>query len=227
MNGPKAQTIWLVRHGNREDFVDLDWGRTAVRPHDPGLSADGVEQARAAGSRLKRENLDRIFTSPYLRCAQTAHVIAQETGTRVHAEAGLGELNHPDWTAGLPELLTLSELTRLTSAFDESHAHVHEPVYPETLEHAFARAEKTARAIAARYPGRILLVGHAVSIIGIVRGLAGEQGDLPCPLAGLFCLEQRAVDVSRRGNGPSWVLTVRADTSHLRSGASHEAFRFH
>ena len=141
MSDTKADVIWLVRHGNREDFIDPDWGKTAERPQDPGLSPDGIEQARAVGERLKDEGIVRIFTSPYLRCAQTAHAIARCVPVPVHIEPGLGELHHPDWSQGLPALMAMHDLTAATGAFDTTHDPLHEATYPETIEHAFARAE--------------------------------------------------------------------------------------
>src|SRR5688572_23782363 len=120
-DGPKADCLWLVRHGNREDFVNPDWAATATRPQDPGLSPDGFEQAKAVGARLEGEGIRRIFTSPYLRCAQTAHLIAKQIVAPVHIEPGLGELHHPDWSAGLPTLLTVEDLAAVTGAFDSNH----------------------------------------------------------------------------------------------------------
>lgn len=182
--------LWLVRHGAREDHENLDWGKTAERPHDPGLSPSGVAQARAVGERLVDEAIDRIFTSPYLRCAQTAHLIAERLTAPVHIEPGLGELHHPDWSSGVPALLSAHALAELTGAFDPTHDPFHTSRYPETLEEAFERASATARHIVDRYPGRVLLVGHAVSVIGIIRAFTGDDGDVPCPPATLFRLER-------------------------------------
>ncbi len=204
----KTHVLWLVRHGEREDHVDLDWVRTAARPHDPGLSPAGIEQARAAGRRLASEGIRRIFTSPYLRCAQTARYIGESVTAPVHVEPGIGELNHPDWSEGIPVMLPMHALAALTCSFDLTHEALHDPVYPETLEDAFARAERTARAIVESYPGPVLLVGHAVSIIGVVRGLTGDPGDVPCDYASLFRLER--VDDRR------FEATVVGDISHYR-----------
>ncbi len=190
--------IWLVRHGEREDFENLDWGKTAERPHDPGLSKTGIGQARAVSARLESEGITRIFTSPYLRCAQTAHLIAERVTAPVHIEPGLGELHHPDWSAGVPALLSAHALAELTGAFDMTHDPFHASRYPETLEEAFARATATARHVIDRYPGPLLLVGHAVSVIGIVRAFTGSDGDVPCPPATLFRLER---------DGDRWKLT--------------------
>jgi len=192
--------LWLARHGEREDFVDPDWSRTAERPLDPGLSPEGIRQAKALGPCLTDKGIARIFSSPYLRCAQTAHLIAKAVPVPVHLEPGLGELMHPDWSAGAPAVLSAHALAALTGAFDMTHQTVHEPSYPETLEDAFARAAKTARAIVERYPAPSLLVGHAVSVIGIVRAFTGDDGDVPCPPASLFRLTRE---------GGRWRLTLR------------------
>jgi broad specificity phosphatase PhoE len=193
-----ADVIWLVRHGEREDFENLDWGKTAERPHDPALSSTGIRQARAVGERLANEGIGRIFTSGYLRCAQTAHLIAECVRVPIHIEPGLGELHHPDWSAGVPALLPAHALAELTGAFDLTHDPFHAARYPETLEEAFVRASATARHIVDRYPDRVLLVGHAVSVIGIVRAFTESDGDVPCPPATLFRLER---------DGDAWKLT--------------------
>jgi broad specificity phosphatase PhoE len=210
------RVLWLLRHGNRQDFIDMDWGKTAARPHDPPLSSDGMDQALRAGERLGGEGIEHIFTSPYLRCAQTAELVARRIAAPVDVEPGLGELNHPDWTAGLPALLSLVELAAATAPFAGTHSQVHEPAYPETIEQAFIRAEKTARALTETYPGTLLLVSHAVAIIGIVRGLTGHSDDLHCPVASLFRLERM---------GAAWVLEMAGDTSHLDAAVA--ADRFH
>jgi broad specificity phosphatase PhoE len=206
-----AADLWLVRHGNREDLVDLDWGLTAARPHDPALSPDGMRQARAAGLALMGRGIRRVFTSPYLRCAQTAHLIARELArdahTPVHLEPGLAELAHRDWTEGTPSMLPAVELAALTGPLDAGHTPVCQPIYPETIEEAFLRASRTARELAARYPETLLCVGHAVSVMGILRTLAVPAGDIPCDLASIHHLERV---------GDRWSATLVGDVSHLR-----------
>ena len=79
--------IYVVRHGERYDCVHPEWKATAKRPHDPHLSADGIKQARTTGQfiahRTRKERSEAemadigIYTSPFLRCAQTAKAISQ------------------------------------------------------------------------------------------------------------------------------------------------------
>lgn len=201
--------LWLIRHGDRVDFADLDWARTALRPHDPGLSDEGVAQARAAASRLAGEGIARIFSSPYLRCVETAGHIARAAGVSVSLEPGLGELQHPDWGPGLADMLSARELERF-APIDEAYASRFAPRPPETIADAFARSAHAARALATTHEGPLLLVSHAVSIFGIVKDLTGYAGDIPCPVASLFRLDR---------DGGGWKVGLLADTTHLAKGA--------
>ena len=78
--------IYVMRHGERYDSVHPEWKATAKRPHDPHLSADGVKQAYTTGrfiaERTRKERGEdemadiAIYTSPFLRCVQTAKAIS-------------------------------------------------------------------------------------------------------------------------------------------------------
>jgi len=85
--------ILLVRHGesvwNKEQRIQ---GRK-----DPGLSEKGERQARALARRLKKEDIEMIYTSGLKRCVQTARMIAKETGADVKIFSGLEEIILGDW----------------------------------------------------------------------------------------------------------------------------------
>ena len=78
--------IWLLRHGERYDCTDPKWKATAKRPHDPHLSRAGLAQGYAAGRLIHQHALEHcgvehladiaIYTSPFLRCVQTAKSIS-------------------------------------------------------------------------------------------------------------------------------------------------------
>ena len=72
-----SQRIWIIRHGNREDFQNPGWAKTAQRPFDPALSPDGETQAKEVGRRLQDEPIHCVFASPFLRTIQTASHIAE------------------------------------------------------------------------------------------------------------------------------------------------------
>lgn len=207
------RSLWLVRHGDRIDVEDLSWGKTALRPHDPGLSATGVANAEAVGARLAGEGITRIFTSPYRRCLETAAPIAEALGALVAIEPGVAELQHPDWGPGVAEMLTdvamVEAACLMRGRLTRDHAPVCVPRPPETIDEAFARAAGTVEALVSGSPETLLIVGHAVSILGVVKGLTTYAGDVPCPFASLFRL-----DWSNDG----WVVALLADTSHVGRG---------
>ena len=104
------QTIWLARHANREDFVDPDWAATADRPHDPGLSDDGIEQARKLGQRLADAAIAHVYASPFLRTVHTAHCVARAVNRPLVLEPGLAEWMNPAWFDARPEPLSTETL---------------------------------------------------------------------------------------------------------------------
>jgi broad specificity phosphatase PhoE len=209
-----ASILWLMRHGDRIDDEDITWDRTAARPHDPGLSQAGMKHVNAAGRRLAGAGISRIFSSPYLRCVQTAGCVSDAIEAPVSLEPGLGELQHPDWGRGLDDLPPASDLRPFARRLELDHVPICRPVAPEGIPEAFARSMRTAQALASAHPGPLLLVGHAVSILGIVKGLAAYERDFPCPVASLFKLERSSDEPEE-----PWTVALLADTDHLAEGA--------
>jgi broad specificity phosphatase PhoE len=209
-------TIWLARHGNREDFVDITWREQAARPFDPGLSEDGVEQARRLGQRLRNEGIAQIYASPYLRVVETAHHIAEVVGLPIFLEPGVGEWLNPVWFPGVPELLPGEELVRRFPRVSLEHVPCLIPTYPEREAEALARAAEAVRCLAERTRGPILVVGHGASVSGAVEGLVGDYKVVECALCALFQL------VRQEGG---WKLARANDTDHLEQ--SEAGTRFH
>ena len=59
------QTIWLVRHGSRFDFIKPQWFSNSTKPYDPPLAHNGYIQAKKLAERLKTENIQHIFSCSY------------------------------------------------------------------------------------------------------------------------------------------------------------------
>jgi len=88
--GDQPQTaIFMGRHGERLDDAELAkgrlWVRAAERPWDPPLSERGRLQAMALGKavgkhteRLGLPAITRVFTSPFLRCVETAVEVSRQ-----------------------------------------------------------------------------------------------------------------------------------------------------
>jgi broad specificity phosphatase PhoE len=203
-----AETVWAVRHGQRQDSVDPDWEAHADRVHDPPLTDLGRWAAWRVGRRFAESGVtvDSVYASPFLRAVETAEEICSEIGEEVLLEPGLGEHRNADWFDGDPETVPVEHLTeRFDPVRPEHNSHVI-PGFPESHAEATARIGEATRAIAADEPGTVLLVGHGVTIGGVVDGLTGSAEAADAPLCGLTRLD--------RVEG-EWRLAFSGDTTHL------------
>ena len=200
-----SRTLWLARHGNREDFVDDTWRESAERPDDPGLSPDGLEQAEQLAERLKDIHIDTIFASPFLRTVQTAQIIAEALDKRVFLEPGLGEKLSETYFSGEPEILSRERLAEDFPNVELGHEPLLKPVFPEDDEANVSRMGEAAELIVEKYEGTLLFVGHGATIGGVVQALTGNrEGSAPlCSLTKLV-----------KENG-AWRLAFSNDVSHL------------
>lgn len=209
-----SQRIWIVRHGNREDFQNPGWARSAERPFDPALSPDGEIQAQELGRSLRdgpnisterARTIDRIFASPFLRTIQTAAHIADALGLPIYAEPGLGEILPTGQER--PAFLSERERAQRFPRINENYSPVAKLSYPEEAGDGYKRAVAAVQALTVRYPNEnLLLVTHAAPVVGIVRGLTGLQDPIKVPLCSIFTLQR---------NGSSWEILQQADVSHL------------
>jgi broad specificity phosphatase PhoE len=206
------QTVWIARHANRQDFADPDWAETADRPHDPGLSPDGEEQARQLGRRVATLDVGRIVASPFLRAVQTAHHVAEAADEPVTLEPGLSEWYNPDWFDAAPAPLPDSTLAARFERVVPSPEPCRRPSYPESKHESLARIGATGQCLTDRSDAEsLLVVGHGITVQGVLHGLIGRDVPNPgCPLASLTKVVHR---------GGAWRIRRRNDTSHLENGA--------
>lgn len=207
----QARTIWVVRHAERLDFVDKQWAAAAPRSHDPPLSALGARQARALARRLSPESIHEVFSSPFLRCVETATAIAAEHKKRVKVDVGLSEWLNSDWFDRCPTLLSRHDLAALYGCIDTQYRARGYARYGESGEEALMRSANTGRRLAAEFDGNLILVGHGASVLGAMRGLMGwseTKGGLPdmayCSLSKLSWQPDH-----------TWHLEFLGDVSHL------------
>ncbi len=90
--------IYIVRHGETQSNAEK------IRQSSEGyLSNDGIQEARAAASRLSSLKIDSIFTSSYPRAKQTADIIsALGKGLQVQVSDYLTEVKLPSEIVGKP-----------------------------------------------------------------------------------------------------------------------------
>lgn len=74
----------LVRHAKAGGRDAGQWPDDSLRP----LTGEGREKMRAAAAGLRRviREVDRIVTSPYLRAAETAEILAAAYGSQMSVE---------------------------------------------------------------------------------------------------------------------------------------------
>jgi len=93
-------SVFIARHGEREDEIDPTWRDThAAFFTDPPLSAKGKRQAALLGQHMKGHRISHIFASPMLRTCQTAYQVALALDMPIKLEWGLKERS----TVAFPE----------------------------------------------------------------------------------------------------------------------------
>lgn len=201
------RTVFLARHGSREDSENPEWAHVAENPYDPGLSATGKREARRLGQRLARERISYLYCSPYLRTVQTAQFCALALKLPIRIEAGFGEWLNAGWFTHRPRTVSLHELKRRFQSIDENYLSLVEPVFPETNEESIRRFGLTIAQVLRQTDDGILIVGHGATIEGVgERLLEGRPFDPSADPASLFRLDLQQ---------GSWTLVFRNDTSFI------------
>lgn len=177
-----TKTLWIVRHGNRFDFVYPQWFETALRRYDPPLSFDGKIQVQELALKLNNEPINHIITSPFLRTIQTADIFAEKLDLNIKLEAGLGEWHNPDWMTEKPVIHPREELENIYPRIDWNYRSQIIPKYPETEVMALRRMKQITQLLNAQFEGNLLLIGHSISIKGISKYLLGDDVEVKTSL---------------------------------------------
>jgi len=96
-------TFYFVRHGETE------WNRSDIfrGRRDIPLNENGRKQARRAGEALLPEHVEKIYSSPLRRSAETADLMGEVLHLDSELHPGLIDLNYGLWTG-----LSISEVAR-------------------------------------------------------------------------------------------------------------------
>lgn len=90
--------VLLVRHGETEHNL---LGMKGIVGNDAPLNVTGQNQAGVAATICGPYQTGKIYSSPFIRCIQTANVIAAQIGTQPSVDERLKEFDMGDW-AQLP-----------------------------------------------------------------------------------------------------------------------------
>jgi broad specificity phosphatase PhoE len=207
---PRA--VWIVRHGDRLDFTDPTWERTAARPYDPPLAPTGIAQAHALARQLGGARIAHLFASPFLRTVETAHPVALALGLRIKIEPGLSEWLSAAWFPQPPRLLSLDELAQRFPSIDRTYTARGGARYGESGEEALARSGATARRLVTDFDGDLLIVGHGASVLGGTAGLLEVDASTLRPALGDM---PSACIVKLVRHSETWVIDSVTDPGHL------------
>jgi len=194
--------VLVSRHGARIDNgsgCDRDWLRKAEHGcrHDPHLSPSGrtaalelaaeivarrqlAQNGHVPSGESKSVVISYVVSSPFIRCVETAHAVAEALDVMIQIEPGISEV-------GSKPLHIAYSQEQLISKFPGRIDVEYKPVmdrselsstneYSDTA--AARRAEAVAREVRRRLPtsngGGILFVGHGASCLGIVRAFGTD-----------------------------------------------------
>lgn len=170
--------IYLLRHGEIEsDGISRFIGQIDVR-----LSPKGAEQAHMWREAFAEIKFEGIFSSDLSRCAETARIIAGDTGIEIQYRTELREIH-----LGTLDGLAMAEVRQNFPNEWKARGDDISGFVPEggesfaDLEH---RAVQVVQKISSSHEGNILLVTHA----GVNRVVICHA--LGAPLSNLFRIEQ-------------------------------------
>lgn len=199
--------ILLVRHG-QNDWVSKK--RLAGWLPDVHLNAEGHQQAQAAAERLAHLPIRAVYSSPLVRCLETAGYIAQSHALPVVEEPAIGEVRYGEWQGQ-----ELAQLAKEPAWYAVQHfpSRFRFPAGESLLEAQF-RAVQAVEDLAAHHPHQMIaLVSHADIIKLLLAHYLGIHIDLfqrialdPGSVSGLALLDKGMVQVLRVNDTGRWPL---------------------
>ena len=158
------RSLFFIRHAERCDksYCTYEKARVANK-EDPPITKIGISQAQLCGKRLTEQLCDVtnsivIETSPYLRCIQTASIIAKELRVRqITVSYKWGEwLYYRSFPDGSPvsqlEINYMSErefsqkwLDGMGFSYERDYEQIYSKRFPETQNQCKIRFEQNSR----------------------------------------------------------------------------------
>lgn len=165
-----ATTVFLLRHAAHDRVDSILCGRMP----GVGLGTVGRRQADALASRLRRERIEAVYTSPVDRARETAERVAAPLGLRAQLRDALSEIDFGEWTG--QSFASLDGDPRWM-AWNTARASGRAPG-GESMGEAQARAVGAVERAGAEHPGgRVALVSHADVIKGVLAAFLGLSLD--------------------------------------------------
>ncbi|KAH7104641.1 PGAM-domain-containing protein [Auriculariales sp. MPI-PUGE-AT-0066] len=224
----RIERIYIARHGFRANWVSSDWITPTNLPRDPPLATSGVTQARELAEHFKSMPLDErptaIFSSPFYRCLQTAAPVAEQLNIPLYVEHGVSEWYRPviPGTGLHPRPANATALKQHVQSIDPSWKSTW--LASRSGESVIELYERTRGFLQAFIPRvefdldnhqRILLMGHAATVISLVHSLVGEEVPIRVGCATLTVLYRASTGEEVLG---AWKPVGRLGSGEFLSG---------
>ena len=148
---PLPTYLFLIRHGENEW---TERGALAGRTPSVSLNEKGKEQAQQIAERLKDQPITAVYSSPLLRCLETAQPLAAALDLSVSVEPGVLEVDYGEWRGGELKELSKRPEWRLVQVFPGGFR------FPggETLREVQNRVITTLERIRTEHTGEVIAV---------------------------------------------------------------------
>ena len=164
--------LYLVRHGETE------WNR--LKKFQGQLNSDltdiGIEQAKALGKYLEKENIDFdfVYSSPQERAYNTAKLIKEDF--QIITDSRLMEMAFGKWEGMDVELIKEESAENFHNFFNSSDKYNHKPHEAESFESLEIRVREFLDEIKEKYKGKnVLVVSHGVTLKVFVKIIKNQN----------------------------------------------------
>eukprot|EP01126_Amoeba_proteus_P056989 TRINITY_DN7224_c0_g1_i9.p1 TRINITY_DN7224_c0_g1~~TRINITY_DN7224_c0_g1_i9.p1 ORF type:complete len:596 (+),score=106.66 TRINITY_DN7224_c0_g1_i9:61-1848(+) len=206
----RPPTIYLVRHGERYDYTDIEWAPKAAHPHDSPLSKVGIAQARDVAERLAYTKPHLIVSSPFQRSVMHAEPLAQKIRKKISIEPGLAEFLCKETRTRVPEFtLDAVSLTPWISG-------KYKPFWPElsleTWEEAANRTSGTTQDLIERCYGKgdLIIFSHRSTLQGVMAHIVPYwEGETKLEYSAIAMFVE---DIRERG---AWQVQTFNEVNHM------------
>ncbi len=190
----------------RVDFAYPEWVETAQNPYNPPLAPVGLTQGRETALRLKDEQIDAVFVSPFLRTLQTAHLIAEKKSLPLYVEPGFSEFLKKGEFPHMPDVYDPDVWKKEFPLINYDYTPASSSKYPETHHHLDLRIDQTMAKLLDSSYTHLLIVSHGSPIKSLYRYFNVHEPVDYQPMCSVsrFDLEDG-----------KWNMAVDGDSSHL------------
>lgn len=164
--------LFLIRHGENE-WVET--GKLAGRTLDVHLNEKGHQQSAALVERLTGQPITAIYSSPLVRCIETAQPLAQRLELPIWEEPDLLEVDYGAWRGAALKELSQKPEWQLVQIYPSGFR------FPdgETLREVQSRAVAALERIRTQHPGEaVALFAHGDILRTVLAWYLGTPLDL-------------------------------------------------